>query len=578
MIPSQAMSYVVIDQLIRAGIRDIVLSPGSRSAPLALECAAAERRGDVQLHVRIDERSAGFLGLGLAKASGAPVAVLCTSGSAVANLAPAVVEASYAGVPLIVITADRPPELRNTGANQTIDQVGFFGSQVRHAQDIGPAVNQPGQAKQWRRGIVRAIEKARAVGFEGPIHINIALREPLLLATDEPWCEPFDLDVPQCGERVQLLREPVDFTLADLGSDHVPTRGLVLVGDVRDPAEARAASELAEACGWPIISEPSGNVSGGQNHIDHAPLVLMDADFVDSHQPDLLVSVGRFGLSRTVMKCVAGAKQHIVVALSGKDIPDPLHSAAITLKSVPLPPSRTSTIAWDGPDVQWLAQWQSAATTVAQRIETILADATGDGEYLCGPSIARAVTSSLTSDDILFVAASRPVRDVEAFAVAGSDGPRVVGNRGASGIDGLISTAWGVATATGKRTVALLGDLAFLHDHNGLLAPDVESKPNLTIVVADNNGGGIFSSLEQGAPEFEQDFERVFGTPHGKDLVAIAAATGSEATRVTTIDELTAGLKDSASTDHVKVLVAATISREAEAELQRKLQGSFHRK
>ncbi len=568
--PSTAMARVVVDQLIRCGVRDVVLCPGSRSAPLALECAAAERRNDITLHVRIDERSAGFVALGIAKITGAVVPVICTSGSAVANLAPAIVEASYAGVPLVALTADRPPELRNTGANQTIDQVGFFGRQVRHAVDIPPAVNQPGQATQWRRHIVRACDAALAGRFGGPVHVNVAFRDPLVPSTEvlDPWCEPLDLDVPALAQGKRPLAEPIDYALGDIGLDHIPTRSVVVVGDAGNPDDSRAALALAQACGWPVIGEPSGNTRTGPNSIDHAPLILANSDFAATVAPELIVTVGRFGLSRSVMGLVASAERHIAVALGGRDNPDPLRSAAVILNAVPLPPRANAGLRLPGPDYGWLADWRQAANAAHGQLTRTLADATDNGARLCGPAIATAVWDHLGSRDLLLVAASRPVRDIEAFAVARDNAPRVIGNRGAAGIDGLISTAWGAALASGCRTVALLGDLAFLHDHNGLLAPRQEPRPDLTIVVSDNNGGGIFSSLEQGAPEFAVDFERVFGTPHDRDLAAIARATGTHSVTVTTRDDLVVELDGARAAGGVRVIVAKTMPRGDEAALR----------
>ena len=554
---STAMARVVVERLLANGVTDVVLAPGSRSAPLALACAGAERQGLLELHIRIDERSAGFLALGIAKSSEVPVAVVCTSGSAVANLAPAVVEAAYAGVPLIVVTADRPPELRNVGANQTIDQVGFFGQQVRTAIDLIADSRNSTSSDSWRHLVDRVTRDA--IGDEkcggAPVHLNIGLREPLV--PDDAIEYRYQVEAVAATTR-NPVREPINYVVGDLGLAKVPARGLVVVGDVADPEISVHAIELAQACGWPLISEPSGNALAGTTAIPAASVLLANDAFRSAHEPDLVVTVGRFGLSRPIMKVVASAEHHVAIFTGGKDRPDPLRSAALMLNAVPRPPVGDAVIPFEAPDQEWLRDWISASDRAQRRVQ----DAATSADFT-GLSVASVCWNAATADDAIFVAASRSVRNLEAVMTVRQFPPAVIGNRGTSGIDGLVSAAWGAAIARDRssqaqRTIAILGDLAFLHDHNGLIAPTSEPKPNLTIVVADNNGGGIFSSLEQGAPEFSADFEQVFGTPHNRDLAAIAAATGHPTTVVTTAEELAAALEGQTGT---KIVIARTADR-----------------
>lgn len=559
---STQLANVVISRLLAHGVTDVVLAPGSRSTPLALGLAQAERRGDLALHVRIDERSAGFLAVGIAKITRRPVAVVCTSGTAVANLAPAVVEAAYTGLPLVAVTADRPPELRGVGANQTIDQVGFFGQQVRTAVDLLALPQDAHQPATWRKVVDRVLADALGIGHSGPapVQLNVGFREPMVpdavddIALDPT--DPLDTSVPA------PIREPINFAVADLGLNEVPARGVVVVGDVPDSAISAQAVDLADACGWPLISEPSGNALCGQTGVPSASVFLADEQFRSAHAPDLVITIGRFGLSRPVMRLVGSAAHHLAVHVGGKDRPDPLRTAAVVLGAVPRPPEDDPLIPLAPPDGQWLRDWLIASAAAQTRISTAIAV-----ESFTGLAVAATCWASAEADDLIFAASSRTVRNFEAAMTVRHYPPRVVGNRGASGIDGLVSTAWGAGLAHGRttpggRTIAVVGDLAFLHDHNGLLAPATEPRPNLTIVVADNNGGGIFSSLEQGAAEFDADFERVFGTPHDRDLAAVAAAAGSPTVTVTSAAELAAALDDRSV--GVTIIIATTASREEE--------------
>ena len=600
--PSTALARVIVDELVAGGVAEVVLSPGSRSAALAIALAEADERGDLRLHVRVDERSAGFLALGLAKVTRDPVAVVVTSGSAVANLAPALVEASYAGVPVVAITADRPAELRDTGANQTIDQARFFEGVVRWSADVPAPDSRVGQVRYWRSVVARAIAVATEPDDLGPVHLNVSFRDPLVPDGDETWVEdlglaPFGVDP---GERLPIsadarlsmaAAQPLDEVLALLAGPGtevetlVPARGVVVVGDLADVEASDAAIALAEACGWPLLSEPSGNARSGDTTLAHGPLLLADDSFYAAHQPELVVCVGSPGLTRSVMRLIREAPLVLVAdERAAVRRPDPTRSATVFVSVVPEPPTE-----YDEYDDSWLDQWLAADARAAAVVSKRLDDAPG----LTGPDVARTLWDVLDSSALLLAASSWPVRHLEAFARVrdGDDVPVVIGNRGTSGIDGLVSTAWGAAlahqstrtavnvddagnaevvTVTGGTTYALLGDLAFLHDHNGLLVGDDEPRPDLVLVVVDNDGGGIFGQLEQaGVPHFE----RIFGTPLGLDLVAVAKAAAVDGVAVVDdVTSLVSALDDATVSGSVRVIIAKVGARAAEAALLREIQ------
>jgi len=519
--PSTALARVLVDELARGGVRDAVLSPGSRSAPLALALDADER---IRLHVRIDERSAGFLALGLALTSRRPVAVVCTSGTAAANLHPAVLEASHAGVPVIVLTADRPPELRGTGANQTIAQPGLYGAAPRFAVDIGVPEERPGAVRYWRSLVARALAAAGDRRDPGPVHLNLPLREPLVPDGDESWIEPLTAD--GAGPRTRVLTERSGGAdLADLLGAAPPERGAVVVGHgAVDPV---AAAALAEALGWPLLSEPTGNAPCGRAAVAEYPLLLADDGFAGRHRPDAVVVVGKPGLSRSLLRWLDGAARHVVVD-PRPDWADPLRRADLVVPAVPTAPQRGTT--------EWSGSWRRASEAARAAIDAVL-DA---DDVPSEPRTARDLVAALPAGALLLAGSSRPIRDLEAYA-AGWEGLAVIGNRGVSGIDGLVSTAIGAALAHGGPAYALLGDLALLHDHNGLVLGPGEARPDLVLVVADNDGGGIFGQLP---PATQPGAERLFGTPHGLDLAAVVQAAGWPCDAVERASRLPAALAE----------------------------------
>ena len=526
--PSTALARVLVDELVRGGVREAVLSPGSRSAPLALALHDADAAGRLRLHVRIDERTAGFLALGLAKASGVPVPVVTTSGTAVANLHPAVLEAAHAEVALLVLSADRPPELRGTGANQTVDQVGLYGGAVRLFAEVGAPGQRPGDNAYWRSLTCRALAAAAGTlgSAAGPVHLNLGLREPLV-PTEGDWPESLD-GRPHGGPWTAVVAAPAP----PPPPDDLPDRTVVVLGSGPAPLTA-AALRLAEDRCWPGVAEPSAGAGSAAPVVDAAELLLGVPAWLDAHRPDRVLVVGRPTLSRAVGRLSTSAPLDVVGAHA--QWTDPARQAARVLPGVPEPRGRA-----DGartPDAAWLRSWQDAGRAARAAVAGLLDRAEGLPE----PVVAGCVRDA-ASGGLLVVGSSKPVRDL--FLAGGATtGTRVLANRGAAGIDGTVSTAVGAALAHGGPAWALLGDLTFLHDANGLVLGPEEPRPDLTLVVTNNDGGAIFGLLEQGGPGHERAFERVFGTPHGVDLAALCAATGTSYTRAGTPEELRLALR-----------------------------------
>jgi 2-succinyl-5-enolpyruvyl-6-hydroxy-3-cyclohexene-1-carboxylate synthase len=544
--PSTAFATVLVDELVRCGLREAVIAPGSRSAPLAmaLHAAASQPASRLRLHVRIDERSASFLALGLAKASGCPVAVVCTSGTAAAHFHAAVIEADESGVPLIVLTADRPPELRGTGANQTIDQVKLYGGAVRWFCEAGAPENRPGQAAYWRSLACRAWSSAQGNGaaFAGPVHLNLPLREPLVPGIADPaaiggapWCEPLE-GRPNDAPWTQFADEPAGANgpVPALTVDWTE-RGVIVAGD--GTAHPASVAELAAEAGWPLLAEPSSGARRGPAALRSYQYLLDASDFIAAHRPDLIVSAGRPGLSRgqlALLRAAGPAGRHIVLSQGAGRWSDPARTANDVAGSL-IVRGRAGESRASG----WLRSWQAADAAASQAADDVLEAAGGLSE----PLLMREVGAALPSGALLWVASSMPARNLDRHMAAQSD-VRVLASRGASGVDGLVSSAIGAALAHqadgGGPAVALLGDLALVHDAPGLMVGPLEARPDLCLIVVNNDGGGIFSTLEQAA--FPDSFERVFGTPHGADFAALAAAAGLPYTRLDQSADLPAAL------------------------------------
>jgi 2-succinyl-5-enolpyruvyl-6-hydroxy-3-cyclohexene-1-carboxylate synthase len=567
--PSTLLARLTVDALTAAGVGHVVLCPGSRSAPLAYQLA---RASNPALHVRHDERVAAFtaLGVGLADLGAglaAPTigAVVTTSGTAAANLHPAVLEAHHANRRLVVITADRPRELRGSWANQTSElQAGLFGGAVRARLDLADtdAAKDPDAAWSALLDALAAL-RGRARGDRpGPVHLNLGFTDPLL-PDDE-------VRATATADRLPDLRFD---RLPDLRFDRLPDLPLAPLVDppLELPAGPRtvvvagdgataAAQVLAEQAGWPLLAEPSSGARRGPNAIGPYRLLLELPQFGGSIER--AVVYGRPTLSRQVSRLLSRVGVEVVLVSPFRDWPDPGRpvtravaatgagtGAAAPIGDAPIgaAPIGEAPPALDG---GWLRAWRAAAAAAIEALDAVL-DGHASGGLISGPLLARELAASLRAGEVLLAAASNAIRDLDLAARPFANGPRtVLANRGLSGIDGTVSTATGIALAAGAggpHTRVLVGDVAFLHDAGALLDDPGSGRPNLQIVVLNDDGGGIFSLLEYGERAAAGDgeaieFERVFGTPHGADLGALCRGFGVPHRRVTTAGELQAAL------------------------------------
>lgn len=508
-----------VETLLDGGVQHVVVSPGSRSAPLAYALAEASAAGRVELLVRIDERAAGFTALGLALATGSPTAVLTTSGTAVGNLLPAIMEANHAAVPLLVLSADRPDELRGTGANQTTVQTDLFGDHVRFAADIA-AGSDPERA--IRTGL-SAATGALATIPPGPVQLNLAFRDPLVPGTGDTLPEQ------AARQRFRIATEPLVMSLPAASTELPVRRTVVLAGHDAGPV----AEAFARAHGLPLLAEPSSNARFGPNAV--GPYRLLLEHFGDrAAQPiERVILFGRATLTRPVASLLARA-----------EIPSALYAP------VPVawfePGRRTELVLESLADLadfagrgapEWLDAWLLAGSAAQHALDGILADTAA----ATGPSVAALVWKHARGQ--LLLGSSNGIRDVDLAGVPATEpAATVFANRGLAGIDGTISTATGIAIGADQPTTALMGDVTFLHDAGGLFLGHGEDQPNLRIVVLNDAGGAIFDLLEHGqvsaAGTYAGAVERLFGTPHAVNLAALAAAYGVEHSLVTT----TAGL------------------------------------
>lgn len=519
--PSTTQARVVVDELIRGGVRDVVLCPGSRNAPLAFALQDADRAGRLRLHVRIDERTAGYLAIGLAIGANAPVCIAMTSGTAVANLGPAVVEANYARVPLIVLSANRPYELLGTGANQTMEQLGYFGSQVRATISLGLAEDVaerlPALNATWRSATCRVLVAAMGsrTANAGPVHFDIPLREPLV-----PDVEHLNAPTPagRPDGKPWTYTPPVSFD-QPLDIDLTPDT-VVIAGH-----GAGTHSNLADL---PTVAEPTAPPAANPLHPLALPLL----------RPQQVIMLGRPTLHRPVSALLADAAVPVFALTTGPRWPDVSGNSQAT---------GTRAVTTGTPDPAWLRRCAELNEHAVAAVRGQLAE----HPLTTGLHVAAAVAGALRPGDQLVLGASNPVRDA---ALVGLDarGIQVRSNRGVAGIDGTVSTIIGAALAFERvgnpdappRTVALIGDLTFVHDSSGLLIGPTEPTPRqLTIVVSNDNGGGIFELLEQGDPRFSDVSARVFGTPHDVDVGALCRAYHVESRQIE-VDQLAAALDE----------------------------------
>jgi 2-succinyl-5-enolpyruvyl-6-hydroxy-3-cyclohexene-1-carboxylate synthase len=502
--PSTAQARVVVDELIRGGVRDVVLCPGSRNAPLAFALHDADRAGRIRLHVRIDERTAGYLAIGLAVAERAPVCVAMTSGTAAANLGPAVVEANYARVPLIVLSANRPYELLGTGANQTFEQLGYFGTQVRASISLGLAEDAPERMDslnaQWRSATCRVLVAATGSrsANAGPVQFDIPLREPLV---PDPESDPVTAYAPpgRPGGKPWTHTPPVTFD-QPLDIDLTPDT-VVIAG--------HGAGMHPNLAALPTVAEPTA--PRAQNPLHPFTLRLL--------HPQQVIMLGRPTLHRPVSALLADPSVPVYALTTGPRWPDVSGNSQAT---------GTRAVTTGAPTEAWLHR---CAEVHRHAIEAVRSQLKAH-PLTTGLHVAAAVADAMRPGDQLVLGASNPVRDA-ALVGLNTQGIKVRSNRGVAGIDGTVSTAIGAALAHEGRTVALIGDLTFVHDSSGLLIGPTEPTPrNLTIVVSNDNGGGIFELLEQGDPRFSDVSSRIFGTPHDVDVGALCRAYHVESRQI----------------------------------------------
>lgn len=495
--PSTAQARVVVDELIRGGVRDVVLCPGSRNAPLAFALSDADRAGRLRLHVRIDERTAGYLAIGLAVAERAPVCIAMTSGTAVANLGPAVVEANYARVPLIVLSANRPYEMLGTGANQTFEQLGYFGTQVRANISVGLAEESPEKLDslnaQWRSATCRVLAAATGsrTANAGPVQFDIPLREPLVPDNAHGDSSRERSSEGRPDGKPWTYTPPVTFD-QPLEIDLTPDT-VVIAG--------HGAGVHPNLAGLPTVAEPTAPLPENPLH----PLALRLV------RPKQVIMLGRPTLHRPVSALLADPAVPVYALTTGPRWPDVSGNSMAT---------GTRAVTTGTPDPAWLARCAELNRHALAAVRQQLAS----HPLTTGLHVAAVVTDALRPGDQLVLGASNPVRDAALVGLA-AEGVKVRSNRGVAGIDGTVSTAIGAALAHEGRTIALIGDLTFVHDSSGLLIGPTEPTPrNLTIVVSNDNGGGIFELLEQGDPRFSDVSSRIFGTPHDVDVAALCRA------------------------------------------------------
>jgi 2-succinyl-5-enolpyruvyl-6-hydroxy-3-cyclohexene-1-carboxylate synthase len=520
-------ALTLVDELARAGLTDACLAPGSRSAPLALALAEHPR---IRVHVHLDERSAAFFALGLAKRSGRPAVVLCTSGTAAANFHPAVLEADHARTPMLVLTADRPPELRGTGANQAADQLKLYGPAVRWFCEVGVPADDPAAGRYWRALASRAWAEATGP-LPGPVHLNLALAEPLVPPAREgpapgAWPRLGEEPAPGRAGGAPWTAAPAGVRAADPGdvaalAEAVAAnpRGLLVAGwgAHLDP---EVVDGFAAASGWPVLADPLSGGRRGPAAVSAYDGLVRAPGFAAAHRPGLVVRVGGGPTSKALTAWLDESVPQVLVDPAAGWL-DPGRSASQRLTADPsaLMAAVTARLgaAGPGPGASWLHQWLEAERLAREAIDRLLDDWAEPFEG----RVARDLVAWMPASGTLVVGSSMPVRDVDAFA-APRDGLRFVANRGLSGIDGFVATALGVAAATDEPVAALCGDLTLLHDASSLLGAARRPR-GAVLVVCDNGGGGIFSFLPQARLPAEL-FEPLFATPHGLDLTALAAA------------------------------------------------------
>lgn len=520
-----------IDELSRAGLRHIVISPGSRSTPIAV---LAAEHPDIKVWMNVDERSAAFFALGIAKAAQEAVALLCTSGTAAANYMPAVAEAKLARVPLVILTADRPHELRDVGAPQTIDQIHLYGSHVKWFTDMPIPEHSDPMIRHARISAARALATAMSKPA-GPVHLNFPLREPLLPNLSHPECFTrgrlaVEQNTTVIEGKLELSKEKLQQLAALLSAS---PNGLIVCGSHDDPQFAAAVTKLAAILRFPILADPLSQLRAGtheRSQIIHSyDSFLRNEQVVDGLKPSIIIRFGAMPVSKSLMQYMSAYPcTQIVVDEGGWRDSIMLATHMITANPAMLCNQLYQMISDDQQQAEpssWLKLWRQ----LDKETKTVLGQiANEQSDVLFEGRVVTELAKLLPDDAVLFVGNSMPIRDVDTFLDVQEGSLKVLANRGANGIDGLVSTAMGISAA-GYRTVLLLGDLSFYHDLNGLLAAKLHKLP-ITIIVVNNDGGGIFSFLPQAT--LPNHFEQLFGTPTGLDYGDVVQMYGGRFTRI----------------------------------------------
>jgi 2-succinyl-5-enolpyruvyl-6-hydroxy-3-cyclohexene-1-carboxylate synthase len=566
--------WAFVEEFARAGIREAVICPGSRSTPLAL---AVRAHPSIRSRVVPDERAAGFFALGMAKASAAPVLVICTSGTAAVNLAPAVVEAFHGRVPLAIVTADRPPEFRDRGSAQTIDQVRLFGTQVKWFIDL-PVFDTTADLLAHVRSVAGRAVATAAEGPKGPVHINVPFREPLI-----PAGPPQAHDAEAAGRSAQPVSD-TQFVVTLEGRRVLPgadmarlatrlrgiERGLIIAGPQDDPTLPDALARLAAATGYPILADPLSQARIGPHDrsrvVAHGDFIARPGKWIDAHRPEIVIRFGAMPTSKPLLQLLQSARPEQLVVdgdggwreaallpttfihADGAGFADAIGAALALAPATTTLPSR------------WADDWLAADRVAAEAISA----------WLAGPSVRAesfeplpfAILADLMPDGaVLWAGNSMPVRDMDTYLPSRPADVRCMANRGANGIDGVVSSALGAAAADVGPVVLVVGDLSFLHDLNALVMAKLHGL-SATIVLTNNDGGGIFSFLPQAStdnPEvgLPEAFEELFGTPHGVEFGPVVRALGAEHRSVSSAD-LRQALADSIGSPGVQVLEVRT--------------------
>jgi 2-succinyl-5-enolpyruvyl-6-hydroxy-3-cyclohexene-1-carboxylate synthase len=572
-----ALASAFAEELARGGLRLAVISPGSRSTPLAL---ALWRQPEIEVKVIVDERSAGFFALGAAQASREPVALLCTSGTAVVNYHPAVVEADESGIPLVVLSADRPPELRGIGAGQTIDQIKSFGSSVRWFCEVGTHDADDSGLLHYRSVACRALGAARGETRPGPVHLNLPWREPLAPVPVEgavTATDPLALNGREGRPLTAVTKidpQPSDFLLDEVAS-HIgnATSGAIIAGRQLDPELREPLAHLARVAGFPILADPTSQVRRGPHDRSHVvaayDLLLREEHFARSVVPDLILRFGEMPTSKPLRAWIeaSGADEIVIDPYGGWN--EPTNQAAAILRADPTElasgwAARLEGL--EGRERPLPERWVEAEAAA----QTALQEAFDGVTEISEPALHRALGAAHTDGDLVYTSSSMPIRDQEAFLAAAGTDALFLSNRGANGIDGLISSGIGAAQASGRPTTIVTGDLGFLHDIGGLAALRDVSTP-VRIVVIDNDGGGIFHFLPQESALGDDEFEALLGTPRGVDTAKAASLFDLPHRRLEVLAELPGALEAGTGLIEVKT------DRQANVAAHRQLAERVHR-